>query len=191
MMYDTGHAFGVIARATEDIIEMSGLRADHANQREIERWVAHKNVSHFNLHQCFESFIKCIRAIERVPTPNIHPLAKLFDGLSADSKTALERAYEETVRASGERAISLSFSTVRPDPIPSTRVACLRDMLAHWDGPFGLYKKRYQWEQAGVGKVMQFLDDMTPYFNLMGRIEARVGEMLRAEHASGSHGQPE
>ena len=64
-------------------------------------------------------------------------------------------------------------------------------MLAHWDGPFGLYKKRYQWEQAGVGKVMQFLDDMTPYFNLMDRIEARVGEMLRAEHASRSHGQPE
>ncbi len=183
MMYDTGHAFGVIARATEALIERSGLRADHANRREIERWIAHKNVSHFNLHQCFESFIKCIRAIERIPTPNIHPLANLFDGLSSDSANALERAYKETVWSSDERAISLCISPTQPGPIPSTQVACLRDMLAHWDGPFGLHKKRYQWEQAGAGKPMQFLDDMTPYFDLMDRVDSRVAEMLRREHA--------
>lgn len=108
-MYDTGHAFGVVARATEDLIRKSGLRANHANRREVERWIAHKSVSHFNLHQCFESFIKCIRAIERIPTGNVHPLASLVEDLSSDSANVLERAYQETVRASGESAIAFCF----------------------------------------------------------------------------------
>ena len=183
MMFDTGHAFGVIARAAEEVIHTSGLQA-RRNRRDVERWIAHKNVSHFNLHQCFESFIKCIRAIERTPTPNLHPLARLFDGLSHNSANALDGAWKETVGASGERAIALCFSPTPPEPIASTQVRCLRDMLAHWDGPFGLHRKRYQWEQAGRGQSMQFMDDMTPHFRLMDRIEAHVARTLQEEHAS-------
>lgn len=62
-------------------------------------------------------------------------------------------------------------------------------MLAQWDGPFGLYTKRYQWEQAGRGQSMLFLDDLTPHFMLMDRVEARVGQMLQEERASGTRNQ--
>ena len=174
MMYDTACAFSDAARIIEADISKSHLYARGGTRRQMETWMAHKTASHFNLHQCLESYIKCVRALERTSIPSIHPLAKLYDGISPRSQAAFEDAYQRTVFATDEHGVVLCFSQSRPKKLEPIKIDCFRDLLAHWDGPLGMWKKRYQWEQVGCGEPMHFLDPLEPYLNMGEQIRRYV-----------------
>ena len=49
-------------------------------------WISYKAVSHFLLHQVFETYIKLILRAEDVNVPYSHRLVTLHDLMSSDSK---------------------------------------------------------------------------------------------------------
>ena len=97
--------------APRDLTRMGGPQS----RTKHEVWVAYKAVSHFTLHQAFESFVKYILAVEGGPVPDIHLLAKLYDRMSDVSKDRFQRIYEDTVVPVAQEAVSFVYSPTQPD----------------------------------------------------------------------------
>ena len=135
-----------------------------------EVWVAYKAVSHFTLHQSFESFVKYILAMEGGPVPVIHLLTKLYDRMSDVSKDTFQRIYEDTVVSAPQEAVAFAYSRTKPATPNSAQVGTVRQQFDFMDKRMRLYLRRYQSDDIGKGQFTTYYIDMAPYFAMLDAI---------------------
>ena len=126
-MQNTAIAFTVATKMLADDIRARGYRHNDAtpvdggggrSHRDI--WRASSAVAHFNLHQSFEAYIKFILAVEGSRVPPIHPLAKLYERLSCESKAKLDSLYAQIIKpAQTGRYFAVAFKTVSTSAPPT------------------------------------------------------------------------
>ena len=152
--------------APSDLTRMGGPQS----RTKHEVWVAYKAVSHFTLHQAFESFVKYILAVEGGPVPDIHILAKLYDRMSDLSKDRFQRIHEDTVVPVAQEVVSFVYSSTQPDTPKPAQVGTVRQQFDFMDKRMRLHQRRYQSDDVGKTQFTTYYLDMTPYFAMLDGI---------------------
>ena len=125
----------------------------HVTKR--QKWMALKAVSHFNLGQSFELFLKLILSVEETRYAHIHILTDLYDLLSATSKAQLDGLYDNVKDSMVNKEAGVGFyvGKERPPTLPQVEVSTLRQTFLDFDKNLKLHQRRYQWEDIGAASV--------------------------------------
>ena len=189
-MQNTAIAFTVATKMLAEDIRARGYRHNDAtpvdggggrSHREI--WRASSAVAHFNLHQSFEAYIKFILAVEGSRVPPIHPLAKLYERLSSESKAKLDSLYAQIIKpAQSGRCFAVAFKTVST-PLPPARpsdetVTTVQQWFKTMDDTMRLFERRYEAEDVGRSRWTVYYLDFEPLFEMLDQIGVHASALF-------------
>ena len=196
-MQNAAIAFTVATKLLADDIRKRGYR--HSDPTPVDGgggrshtdiWRASSAVAHFNLHQSFEAYIKLILAVEGSRVPPIHPLAKLYERLSCESKAKLDSLHSRIiVPAQTGRCIAIAFKTnsapVPPAGLSDETVANVKQWFKVMDDTMRLFERRYEAEDVGRSRWTVYYLDFDPLFEMLDQINIYASELLkrRAQNA--------
>ena len=190
-MQNTAIAFTVATKLLADDIRARGYR--HNDPTPVDGgggrshrgiWRASSAVAHFNLHQSFEAYIKLILAAEGSRVPPIHPLAKLYERLSCESKAKLDSLYSQIIKpAQTGRLFAVAFKTTST-PVPPARpsdrtVANVQQWFKTMDDTMRLFERRYEAEDVGRSRWTVYYLDFDPLFEMLDQISVHASELLK------------
>lgn len=189
-MQNTAIAFTVATKMLADDIRTRGYRHDDPtpvvggggrSSRDI--WRASSAVAHFNLHQAFEAYIKLMLALEGTRVPPIHPLAKLYEFLSPESKGKLDSLYTQVIQpAQTGRQFAVAFKTVST-PTPPARLSdeTVQD-VQQWfktiDNTMRLFERRYEAEDVGRSRWTVYFLDFQPLFEMLDQMAVHASTLF-------------
>lgn len=189
-MQNTAIAFTVATKMLAEDIRARGYRYNDAtpvdggggrSHREI--WRASSAVAHFNLHQSFETYLKFILAVEGSTVPPIHPLAKLYERLSNESKAKLDSLHAQIIKpAQTGRCFAVAFKTVST-PTPPTRpsdetVTTVQQWFKTMDDTMRLFERRYESEDVGHSRWTVYYLDFEPLFEMLDQIGVHASALF-------------
>ncbi|MCY3883983.1 MAG: HEPN domain-containing protein [Gammaproteobacteria bacterium] len=176
MMLSIALAFRYSTESLEkEILSMDIAPEDHTpisgpnTRTKHEVWVAYKAVSHFTLHQAFESFVKYVLAVEGVAVPKIHTLAKLYDRLSNESKHKFQNIHDDTLLVP-QKAIAFMYSNVKPPTPKPAHISTVRQQFEFMDQRMRLHLRRYQADDIRKKQFTTYYTDLGPYFAMLDGI---------------------
>ena len=188
-MLDVALAFQTSAELVEQHIEDAGYRHDDGtrlapttSRTRREMWMALKAVSHFNLHQSFEVFLKFILRLEGTNHGHGHPLGKLYDLLSPASRQQVDRAYERALASmedGQQTGVAFYHGKVPPAGPPNEEVTTAQQGFKSFDDTLRLHQRRYVYENVRRGKWTVHMIDMRPWFNMLSDLSRYAHELFR------------
>ena len=188
-MLNVALAFHQTARLVEKHIANAGFRQDNGSrlapdtprtQREV--WMALKAASHFNLHQSFELFLKFILRLEGTDHGHRHPLGELYVKLSAESREYVDGSYERalvSVQKGQSQIEGFAYDKETPPRPLNKEVTTAKQGFEFFDEVMRLHQRRYEYENIGRGEITWYMDDMSPWFEMLNDMSQYAHRLFR------------
>ena len=188
-MLDVALAFHTSAVLVERHIADADYRHDDGSRlaastsrTKREMWMALKAVSHFNLHQSFEVFMKFILRLEGTDHGRGHLLGKLYDMLSPASREEVDRAYArvmESIEHGQQTGVVFYYGKQPPPGPPQEEVATAKQGFEHFDNTLQLHQRRYEYENIGRGEWTIYMIDLAPWFDMLSDFSRYAHKLFR------------